>query len=137
MLRWPFFLALSALVTYLLWLPDVRLLVQQNPTHTALMQLREDQARQAGQQPHSVMHWRSLDDISPNLIHAVITSEDDTFYEHGGFDLEQIQVAVQRDWQKRHFVYGGSTITQQLARTLYLSPRKNLFRKAKEAMITI
>ena len=51
--------------------------------------------------------------------------------------VDQIRVAILRDWDKKRFVYGGSTLTQQLARTLYLSPRKNLFRKAKEAVLTI
>src|SRR6185437_4422092 len=52
-------------------------------------------------------------------------------------DFEQMRIAVQRDWAKKGFVYGGSTLTQQLARTLYLSPHKDLLRKAKEAVITV
>jgi monofunctional biosynthetic peptidoglycan transglycosylase len=82
------------------------------------------------------MVWRSLDQISPHLVHAVVLSEDDRFYDHRGFDFEQIRIAIETNWKKKRYAYGGSTITQQLARTLYLTPRKNLLRKAKEAVIT-
>jgi monofunctional biosynthetic peptidoglycan transglycosylase len=124
-------------VAYLLWLPDVPALKTTNPTETTLMQLREKQAHETGKQIRIIYHWKDLHDISPNLMHAVLLSEDDTFYQHHGFDLEQIQVAMKMDWEQKRFVYGGSTITQQLARSLYLSPRKNLLRKAKEALITV
>ncbi len=71
------------------------------------------------------------------MIHAIILSEDDTFYQHHGFDLEQIQIAFERNWKKKRYVYGGSTITQQLARTLYLRPHKSILRKIKEAALTV
>src|SRR5205807_9685124 len=77
------------------------------------------------------------DEISPSLVHAVILAEDDDFYQHHGFDLEQILVAFQRDLSKKRYVYGGSTITQQLARTLFLRPRKSIVRKLKEAVLTV
>jgi monofunctional biosynthetic peptidoglycan transglycosylase len=82
------------------------------------------------------MIWRNLDQISPYLQNAVVLAEDDTFYQHNGFDFEQLKRAIQINWKRKRFAFGASTITQQLARTLYLSPRKNLFRKAKEALIT-
>ncbi len=100
------------------------------------MQRRQKQALAAGRKLRVHMQWKGLDEISPYLIHAVILAEDDTFYQHHGFDWEQIQEAFRRDWAKKRFVYGGSTITQQLARTLYLTPHKDLLRKAKEALIT-
>ena len=83
------------------------------------------------------MKWTPMDDISPNLVHAIVLAEDDTFYQHHGFDYEQIQIAIERDLDKKKYVYGGSTITQQLARTLFLRPRKSILRKAKEAVLTI
>jgi SAM-dependent methyltransferase len=73
-----------------------------------------------------------MGEISPEFVHAVMLAEDDRFYQHHGFDLEQILIAVKRNWLKRRYVYGGSTITQQLARNLYLRPRKTLIRKAKD-----
>jgi monofunctional biosynthetic peptidoglycan transglycosylase len=122
---------------YLLWTPDPARLLKENPKTTALMELRDRQARGLGQKPARRWEWKTLSSISPNLVHAVLLAEDDTFYRHSGFDLEQIKIAVRINLKKRRFAYGGSTLTQQLARTLYLSPRKNLFRKAKEALITI
>jgi len=135
--RWIFYLALAGCLVYIFWLPDVPWLLHHNPTKTSLMQLRQEQAELTGRSLKSVMIWKPLDEISPYLRHAIVLAEDDTFYQHNGFDFEQIQVALQRDWAKKRFVYGGSTITQQLARTLYLSPKKNLLRKAKEAAITV
>src|SRR6185437_2582186 len=89
------------LIAFFLWLPDVPALRHQNPVHTPLMELREKQAREAGKKLHTVYIWKDLADISPNLAHAVLLSEDDTFYQHHGFDLEQIRVAFQMDWEKK------------------------------------
>jgi monofunctional biosynthetic peptidoglycan transglycosylase len=132
-----FFLALFAALIYLAWMPNVRELRTENPTTTAMMELRKRQAGEKGKKLKQKMVWRPLNQISPYLMHAVLIAEDDMFYHHEGFDIEQIKIAIQRDWEEKKFVYGGSTITQQLARTLYLSPHKNLLRKAKEAAITI
>jgi monofunctional biosynthetic peptidoglycan transglycosylase len=129
-------LLLALLLSYLCYLPDVAVLRHHNPTTTAYMELRAEQARKANR-PYKARHtWCDLDDISSNLVHAVLLAEDDTFYQHHGFDLEQIREAIRTNWKQRRYAYGGSTITQQLARTLYLSPRKNLLRKMKEALIT-
>ena len=136
-LRRAVFLAAGGFLAYLFWLPDVGSLRTTNPQTTALRELRAEEARRSGKKPVSRMIWRDLPQISGNLVHAVLLAEDDRFYQHSGFDVEQIQVALQRDWAQKRFVYGGSTITQQLARTLYLSPRKNLIRKMKEAVITV
>jgi len=130
-------LAATGSLVYLLWLPYVPDLQKHNPIKTPLMEMREKQALELHHPLKTVYLWKDLNDISPNLMHAVLLSEDDMFYQHHGFDMEQIQVAIKLDWAKKRFVYGGSTITQQLARSLYLSPRKNLFRKAKEAIITV
>jgi monofunctional biosynthetic peptidoglycan transglycosylase len=75
------------------------------------------------------------DQIADNLKHAVMTAEDDTFYRHHGVDWDSVQAALSRDWEKKSFAYGGSTITQQVARNLYLSPAKNPLRKIKEMLI--
>jgi monofunctional glycosyltransferase len=139
--RWRWFwaallLAIAVPAIYLLNLPYVPALRTTNPSTTTVMELREKQAREAGHPIRTKYHWRNLKAISPNLVHAVLLSEDDVFYEHHGFDIEQIRAAIKLDWEKRRYAYGGSTITQQLARSLYLSPRKNMLRKAKEALIT-
>jgi monofunctional biosynthetic peptidoglycan transglycosylase len=128
--------ALAVPLWYLADLPDTRVLQKQNPKTSAIRIYREEQIRDKGGTPHSLMRWRGLDQISPNLTHAVVLSEDDTFFQHHGFDFEQLKRAVQINWERKRFAFGASTITQQLARTLYLSSRKSLLRKAKEALIT-
>jgi monofunctional biosynthetic peptidoglycan transglycosylase len=130
-------IAMAVLLVYLCNQPDIDQLQKHNPTTTALMELRVRQARDLGKDYPTTMIWKNLDEISPNLVHAVLLSEDDQFYNHHGFDLEEIKQAIKVNWAKKRFAYGGSTITQQLARTLYLSPKKNIIRKLKEALITV
>jgi monofunctional glycosyltransferase len=77
-----------------------------------------------------------LSRISPYLIKAVIIAEDDKFWTHEGFDVEAIQKAMEKDLKAGQFKVGGSTISQQLAKNLYLSPSKNVLRKLKEAILT-
>ncbi len=130
-------LAVFCSVLYVLWPYNVFLLKDHNPSTTSLIQLRTAEAKRLGHQMHPQMEWRSLSQISPALIHAVILAEDDRFYVHHGFDMEQILIALQLNWSRKRYVYGGSTITQQLARTLFLRPRKTILRKLKEAVLTI
>jgi monofunctional biosynthetic peptidoglycan transglycosylase len=132
-----FWVLLVGILVYLLDLPYVPALRHKNPTRTTLMELRIAQARQAGRRLRTSYFWRDLDQISPYLRQAVLLAEDETFYQHGALDFNEIAEALHRNWEKGRFVYGGSTITQQLARTLYLSPHKNIFRKLKEAEIAL
>jgi len=122
---------------YLAWLPWVPALKSGSPETFSYLELRRAQAEKKGRPFQPRVEWRRLDQISPKLVHAVVLAEDDVFYGHSGFDLDQIRVAVEMDLKKRKFAYGGSTLTQQVARTLYLSPSKNPFRKMKEALITV
>jgi len=80
--------------------------------------------------------WVSLTQISPYLIDAVVASEDDAFFQHEGFNLDEIKDAIKTDIKKKRFARGASTITMQLARNLYLSKEKTLTRKLKEAYLT-
>jgi len=118
-----------------LTLPDVRPLKTTNPTTTAFMELRAREARANGQQPRRVMGWVSYRNISPDLKRAVLVAEDDAFWQHDGVDYEQLQESLEADWARGRFLRGGSTITQQLAKNLYLSPSKNPLRKLRELMI--
>ncbi|MBI3752847.1 MAG: monofunctional biosynthetic peptidoglycan transglycosylase [Deltaproteobacteria bacterium] len=79
--------------------------------------------------------WVPLNKISPHLINAVIASEDDAFFQHNGFDLDELKGAIKTDIEKKRFARGASTITMQLARNLYLSKEKTLTRKLKEAYL--
>lgn len=112
------------------------MLKTKNPTTSAIRTHREDQVRKKGKKPHSFMVWRDLNEISPHLRNAVVLAEDDTFFQHNGFDWTQLKRAIQTNWERKRFAFGASTLTQQLARTLFLSSHKNLLRKAKEALIT-
>jgi monofunctional biosynthetic peptidoglycan transglycosylase len=73
--------------------------------------------------------------ISQDLKRAVLVAEDDAFWQHEGVDLEQLQESLETDWTRGRFVRGGSTITQQLAKNLYLSPAKDPLRKLRELII--
>ena len=120
-----------------LTLPDVRSLATANPTATAFMQLRIDEARAAGRAKFSIRHrWVPYSQISPNLRRAVIVTEDAGFYDHDGIDMNEIKASFEKNWEEGQFLRGASTITQQLAKNLYLSPSRNPMRKVKELLIT-
>lgn len=116
-------------------LPDVRRLRRDNPESTAFMRLRERQARARGDEPRSVRRWVPYSRISPTLKRAVLVAEDSRFWEHEGVDMEALERAVEVNLERREFALGASTITQQLAKNLYLSPSKNPLRKLRELWI--
>jgi len=125
-----------ALLAYLyLTLPDVRQLKTENPTTTAWMELRDREALAKGRSPRRVQRWVSYSHVSPNLKRAVLVAEDDAFWQHEGIDLEQLQESLEKDWARGRLLRGGSTITQQLAKNLYLSPSKDPLRKLRELII--
>jgi monofunctional biosynthetic peptidoglycan transglycosylase len=125
-----------ALLSYLyLTLPDVRPLKTTNPTTTAFMELRDREALAKGRKPRRVQRWVSYGRVSPDLKRAVLVAEDDAFWQHEGVDVEQLQESFEVDWTRGRFARGGSTITQQLAKNLYLSPSKNPLRKLRELVI--
>jgi monofunctional biosynthetic peptidoglycan transglycosylase len=118
-----------------LTLPDVRALQTTNPATTAFIELRAREALAEGKKPRRVQQWMSYRRISPNLTRAVLVAEDDAFWQHEGLDLKQLEESLEVNWASGSFVRGGSTITQQLAKNLYLSPSKNPVRKLKELII--
>jgi len=118
-----------------LTLPDVRVLARENPRTTAFMELRAHQAAARGQVPHRRQVWVSYARISPVLRRAVVIAEDDAFWQHDGIDLRQIRESVAVNLARGELVRGASTITQQLAKNLYLSPSKNPIRKLRELLI--
>jgi monofunctional biosynthetic peptidoglycan transglycosylase len=116
-------------------LPDVRVLRVQNPRTTAFMELRAREALERGEQPRRVQKWVTYARISPQLIRAVIVTEDSSFWQHEGVDLKQIKESMEVNLERMEFARGASTITQQLAKNLYLSPSKNPIRKIRELLI--
>ena len=128
-----FVFLLSAL--YVLWLPEVSEFKKKNPAETSFMRLKERQAARLGKRLPRRLVWTPWHGISENLKHAVLVAEDGGFYRHKGVDWESTKKAIETDWKQRRFAKGGSTITQQVARNLYLSPSKNPLRKIKEILI--
>jgi monofunctional biosynthetic peptidoglycan transglycosylase len=124
-----------ALLAYVyLTLPDVRSLATSNPTTTAFMELRERDAARAGKTSRHYQVWVPYSRISQNLKRAVLVAEDDAFWEHEGVDMEQLKISIRSDIEGKA-VRGGSTITQQLAKNLYLSPSRDPVRKLRELVI--
>src|SRR6185503_2956474 len=126
-----------------------------NPASTSLIDARFEEAEAKGQRPRREQFWVSLSKISPNLQRAVLAGEDTNFLTHHGFDYEALQKAWDEglreatreakkegeddDWLPTlpDFKRGASTISQQLAKNLYLSSRRSFFRKGQEAMLTV
>jgi len=119
-----------------LTLPDVLPLATVNPPTTAFIELRAREAEARRAAPRRVQQWVPYARISSSLKRAVLVAEDDAFWQHDGIDVKQIRESIERDLQKGTFSRGGSTITQQLAKNLYLSPSKNPVRKLREFLIT-
>lgn len=109
-------------------------LQDQTPTQTAFMR-HSLNGKKSLIQPKPIKPV-SLQNISPQLIKAVLSSEDDLFFKHNGFNTTEIFKALITNIKKGRISRGGSTLTQQLARNLYLSPKKSIVRKVREAYIT-
>lgn len=142
MFKWIFRLIFGGIVLYLLYVfiypftVDVSSLKKKNPELTAMMKYRIKQWEREGKKIKIKKIWMPINKISPYLVKAVLIAEDDKFYKHSGFDIEGIKKAIEKDIKEKKLKYGGSTITQQLAKNLYLSPSKNPVRKIQEAIIT-
>jgi monofunctional biosynthetic peptidoglycan transglycosylase len=128
--------AFGYVVYVYLTLPDVRVFATANPETTAFMQLRVNEAADQGRRFAIRQRWVPYARISPHLKRAVIVAEDAAFFDHDGIDLEEIKASLERNWDDGRFTRGASTITQQLAKNLYLSPTRNPVRKLRELFIT-
>jgi len=125
----------AAAAAWTLRLPDVRPLKRSPPKTTAYMELRRREAAAKGRPLDVRWTWVPYDEISDHLKSAVVVAEDDAFYRHDGVDVDALRAAWERDRKEGKLSVGGSTITMQLARNLYLSPSKNPLRKLKEILI--
>lgn len=147
------------LLLWFLFLPWPIALRWRNPRETSFMEYRMKEAHRAGTELSLQHEWVHLDGISPNLRRAVLTAEDDRFYQHGGIDWKALseEVGYEADsafswWSPRDLralrkalsfaiahrdeIKGRSTITQQLAKNLYFTPRRSMLRKVSEAVVT-
>ncbi|MCS7164121.1 MAG: monofunctional biosynthetic peptidoglycan transglycosylase [Thermodesulfovibrio sp.] len=143
MIKWIFKVLIISCLVYVVYifsyplLVDVSSLKNKNPELTSMMKYRIKQWQKEGKNIKIKQIWIPINMVSPYLIKAVLIGEDDKFYRHSGFDIEAIKKAIEKDIKERKLKYGGSTITQQLAKNLYLNPSKNPVRKIQEAIITL
>ncbi len=132
--------ALGVGFAYLAWvyltLPDVRVLATANPETTAFIEIRRDEAHDAGKSFTLRRRWVPYNRISNHLKRAVIVAEDSAFFEHDGLDYKQIRESIEDSLEDGGTIRGASTITQQLAKNLYLSESRNPARKLTELIIT-
>jgi len=129
-----FFLAVLYILSAFVY-PDVHSLTKGHPGKSAFMEYRQRQWDREGKTVRIHHVYVPLRRISPYLVKAVIIAEDDKFWHHEGFDVESMKRALETDIRERRFKAGGSTITQQLAKNLFLSPSKNPVRKIREAIL--
>jgi len=107
-----------------------------NPSSTAFMQARLAALQQKNPNASLKRQWAAYEKVSPNLRRAVVAAEDAKFVDHEGFDWEGIQKALEKNEKRGKVVAGGSTISQQLAKNLFLSGSRSWLRKGQEAVIT-
>jgi len=115
------------------WVPSLK---KDNPDKSAMMELREREWASEGKKKTITKTWVPITRISPYMLRAVVIAEDDKFWTHEGFDFDAMEKALEKDIKKKKLKAGGSTISQQLAKNLYLSPSKDPVRKVKEAILT-
>jgi monofunctional glycosyltransferase len=129
-----------AAILWLVWeaatWPDVRALASRPPTTTAFIERYKERERAAGRTPHVEWRWVSAGAISIHLKRAVLVAEDIAFFRHNGFSTASMREAMTEALEERRLPRGASTITQQLAKNLWLSPSRSPLRKAREAVLT-
>ena len=139
MLKRVILIALAALLLLVGWewvtFPDVAALAKEPPKTTAFMERRRAELRRQGKNDAIEFRWVPYGRISPYLRRGVLVAEDNEFYEHKGVDTEAMKEAFEKNWKRGKITHGGSTITQQLAKNLYLSPSRNPVRKIREYFI--
>ncbi|MBP6189448.1 MAG: monofunctional biosynthetic peptidoglycan transglycosylase [Azonexus sp.] len=139
--RWLKWAALALVGLFLVWqlwlLGWVLFWGWFNPGETRFMEIRLTELRQKVPEAQLKKQWVPYERISIHLKRAIISAEDAKFVDHEGFDWEGMQKALEKNQKKGRFAAGGSTISQQLAKNLFLTPTKSYFRKAEEAIITL
>lgn len=137
-LKWSLLAIAGLFFLWQLWLLAwVLLWSWVNPGETRFMEIRLAELRQKNPQAQLKQQWVPYERISPHLKRAIIAAEDAKFVDHEGFDWEGMQKAIEKNQKRGRTVAGGSTISQQLAKNLFLTPTKSYFRKVEEAIITL
>jgi monofunctional glycosyltransferase len=126
------------LILYQLWIvAHVAWWVNHNPASSAFMQARREWLQEHNREAQLRHRWVAYGRISDHLKRAVIAAEDAKFVDHEGFDWDGMHKALEKNLKKGKIVAGGSTISQQLAKNLFLSGRRTPWRKGEEALITL
>ena len=120
---------------WLTW-PNVERLEESEPETTAFIQRYRDRQGSLGQSGAVQWQWVPFQQISPHLLRAVVAAEDMEFFSHNGFSKSEVRAAVTQAIRERRRPRGASTITQQLAKNLWLSPSRNPLRKLRESILT-
>ena len=129
---------LLLLIVYQLWIfIHICWWINFNPSTSAFMEDRLEVLQEKNPNAELKHRWVAYKNISPNLKRALIAAEDAKFVDHEGFDWEGIEKAYEKNLKKGKVVAGGSTISQQLAKNLFLSTKRTPWRKLEEAMITV
>lgn len=128
-------LCAAAVLAYLAWLPDVEILGREKTMTTHYVSLYVNRMLKRGDRPAVAMKWTALEDISPYLRQAVLMAEDDRFFAHRGVDWVELKKAMRYNLKNKRMARGASTISQQVARNLFLSPSRRPARKLKEILI--
>ncbi|MBI2318599.1 MAG: monofunctional biosynthetic peptidoglycan transglycosylase [Betaproteobacteria bacterium] len=136
--RYAVLALVAALAVYEGWvLARIAWWIEHDPGATPLMARRADELRSRGSKTAIEHRWIRYERISANLKRAIVVAEDAKFLDHEGFDWAGIQQAMEKNRKRGKIVAGGSTITQQLAKNLFLSSERSLARKAQETLITV
>ncbi len=137
-LKWALLGLIGLFLAWQLWLLGWVLLWKWvDPGTTRFMEIRLAELRVKNPEAQLRKQWVPYERISLHLKRAIIASEDAKFVDHEGFDWDGIQKAMEKNQKRGRTVAGGSTISQQLAKNLFLTPTKSYFRKAEEAIITL
>jgi len=137
-LKWGLLALVALFLAWQLWLLGWVLFWKWvDPGETRFMAIRLAELRIKNPQAQLRQQWVPYERISPNLKRAMIAAEDARFVDHEGFDWEGIQRAIEKNEKRGRIVAGGSTITQQLAKNLFLTPERSWLRKGQEAVITL
>ncbi|QKV58497.1 MAG: monofunctional biosynthetic peptidoglycan transglycosylase [Dechloromonas sp.] len=137
-LKWGLLGLIGVFLAWQLWLFGWVLLWKWvDPGTTRFMEIRLAELQVKNPEAQLRKQWVPYERISPHLKRAIIASEDAKFVDHEGFDWDGIQKAMEKNQKRGRTVAGGSTISQQLAKNLFLTPTKSYFRKAEEAIITL
>lgn len=131
---------LAVLLVWSVWtyfsLPSCKDLIKINPSSTALIDSRIEEAKEMGRDLKIRKNWLPISQIPVSVQRAVLAGEDFGFVDHNGFDTGELWIVIRDIFTKFKLPRGASTITQQLAKNLYLSNEKSPIRKIKEAIIT-